>query len=332
MRRGARAALVAVLLAQVAAPALPARAASLRRVAGPDRYATAAAVALDRWTSPSDVFLASGADPADALAGAYGSGLHGSPILLTTRDELPAATLDALRTIDPTRVRILGGTGSVSDAVAAALAAEGFTVVRHAGADRFATAAAVARSGGSAAVGSWRGDGPTAVVVNGHRPFDALAAGPLAAGQLFPILLTTTDALPAVTMATLDDLAIRHVIVSGGSAAVSDAVVAELEASGRTVRRVAGADRSATAVALAGLLEELGHDLTRISLTSAASPADAVGAGPWGAPATPVLLCATRSSCGQATVGFARSHDLAEVVVVGGSAAVSDAAAAEIAA
>lgn len=302
-----------------------------RRIAGDDRYATAAAVALDRWHHPSDVFLARGDDPSDALAAAYGSGLHSSPVLLTTRDALPDVTRAALQTLTPRLVRVLGGTSAVSDGVVASLRAMGFAVLRHAGADRYGTAAVVARSEDASIVGQWKEEGRTALLANGRRPFDALAAGPLAAGQLFPILLTETDAVPAPTQEALDALGIRHVIVLGGTDAVADSVLASLQAGGRTARRVAGQDRMASAVAIAGLLEELGISPVRASLVSATTPADALGAGPWGAPDTPVLLCATPASCGPTTRQWAAARSLQEVVAIGGQLAVSDVALADMA-
>jgi lactocepin len=306
--------------------------AAVRRLAGDDRYATAAAVALDRWDHPSDVFLASGADPADALAGAYGSGLHSSPVLLTTRDELPAPTIAALRSIAPTKVRVLGGSGSISDAVVAQVEALGPEVVRHAGADRFATAVAVAESEDASIVGTYKGKGHTALLANGRRPFDALAAGPLSAGQLYPILLTESDAIPKVTADALGHLGIQHVIVLGGTGAVSDAVLDALAGRGITAERVAGATRAETAVAVAGIMDGLGYDGSRLALTSATSVADALGAGPWGAPGSPVLLCASADSCGDVTLAWAREHGPDEVVVIGGTAGVSDAAAEAVAA
>jgi putative cell wall-binding protein len=320
-----------VLVAVAAGAVAPARAASMRRIAGDDRYATAAAVALDRWTSPSDVVLASGTNPTDALAGAFVSGLHSSPVLLTARDALPPATIDAIRRMRSRRVHVIGGTASISDAVVDALESDGLEVQRHAGVDRYATAVAAGKSEGSAIVGWWRDLGPTAILASGVAPFDALAAGPLAAGQLFPILLTAPDALPASTARGLDDLGIAHVIVLGGTGAVSDAVVAELEASGRTVRRVAGVDRAGTAVAVAGLIEELGYDIVTAVLTSGTNPSDALGAGPWGAPDRPVLLCDTPSFCGPSTTEWSKTHPLEELVVVGGTAAVSDGAAMAVA-
>jgi lactocepin len=116
----------------------------VRRVLGNDAYEVAAALATEKYSSTSDPILASGEDPADALAGSFLGGLHASPVLLTQRDELPRVTLDALRSIGARTVHVLGGTASVSDAVVAALTDNGFTPNRIAGVDRFATAAAAA--------------------------------------------------------------------------------------------------------------------------------------------------------------------------------------------
>lgn len=325
-----RLALGLVLL--LALTATPARAATMRRLAGSDRYATAAAVGEDRWSNTTDSFVANGSDPSDALAAAYGSGLHGSPVFLTTRDTLPQKTLDALRAVHSRVVHVLGGTASVSDGVVSTLRSSGFQVERHAGADRYETAAAVARSGGPAIVGSWGDQGKTALVANGSRPFDALAAGPLAAGQLFPILLVQQTSVPKATSDAFRDLAIKHVVVLGGTAAVSDDVVNTIKASGITVRRVAGADRMESAVAVADLLGEFGYTPKRASLVSATSFADALGAGPWGAPDAPVLLCQSAGFCGTATNKWAHMHSLDEIVVMGGTNAVSDVAAMEVAA
>lgn len=311
---------------------VPAHAATMRRIAGDDRYATAAAVGLDRWSNVSDTFVANGSDPSDALAAAFGSGLHGSPVFLTERDKLPQKTLDALRGVQSYRVHVLGGPSAVSDGVIATLRSNGFEVDRLAGADRYGTAVAVAKSGGTAIIGSWGSEGRTALVANGSRPFDALAAGPLAAGQLFPILLVQRSTVPKATSDAFRDLAIKHVVVLGGTAAVSDDVVNSIKASGITVRRVAGADRMESAVAVADLLGEFGYTPKRASLVSATLFADALGAGPWGAPDAPVLLCQSASFCGTATNKWARTNSLDEIVVMGGTNAVSDVAAMEVAA
>ena len=75
---------------------------------------------------------------------------------------------------------------------------------------------------------------------------------PAVAAQ-FPILLTQPGTLPATTKKALTDLKITKVIVLGGTAAVSDAVVKDVTDNGAKTQRVAGSDRYATASKVAVL-------------------------------------------------------------------------------
>ncbi|MFI5262273.1 MAG: cell wall-binding repeat-containing protein, partial [Candidatus Limnocylindrales bacterium] len=93
-------------------------AATIIRLGGANRYATGAAIS--GWAYPggaSRVFLASGLAFPDALAGAVAAGLAGAPVLLTSSDTVPAATLDEVRRLAPTSLVVLGSTGSVSNGV-----------------------------------------------------------------------------------------------------------------------------------------------------------------------------------------------------------------------
>ena len=298
--------------------------ATMKRIAGSDRFATAAALAVDRFPSASDAVVARADDPADALAGSYVAGSHVSPILLAQQHAVPQATLDALKSRAVHKVRILGGTGALGPEVASQLQAAGYTVERVAGSDRYGTAAAVARNSGTANIGVRGTQGRTVILANGLRPTDALAAGPLAFGQQWPVLLTTTSALPAVTRQALSDLGIQHVVVVGGTAAVSDAVVADLQSGGRTVERVAGADRMGTATAIADLLVAIGVPLTRAEVANASSFADALALGAHAAPDAPVLLCASVDDCGTTTLAWIAAHSEAvdTVVIAGGTGVV----------
>jgi putative cell wall-binding protein len=212
--------------------------------------------------------------------------------------------------------------------VVAQLQAAGFTVERVSGADRYETAAAVARNSGVANVGVRSSRGATVLLANGLLPADALSAGPLAFGQQWPVLLTTAGSLPASTRQALDDLGIRHVVVVGGTAAVSEAVVAGLQRSGRTVERVAGSDRERTATAVADLLLGIGEPLTKVEVAAASSFADALALGPHAAPAAPVLLCHAIDDCGAATLSWITAHSATvdTVVIAGGAGVVGPAA------
>ena len=76
------------------------------RQAGANRYATSAAISAGAFPRDSRLraFLASGDGFADAVAGVPAAITRGGPLLLTTRNSLPAPTGAELRRLDPTRV------------------------------------------------------------------------------------------------------------------------------------------------------------------------------------------------------------------------------------
>lgn len=248
-------------------------------VAGPDRFATAAALA-DRVDIGADVLVAAGRDFPDALAATPVVSDRSGTLLLTEHDVLPEATREWLAARDVGRVVVLGGTAAVSEAVVDELAGLADEVVRIAGADRFATAAALARTLPEADV----------VHVASGRAFpDALSLGPVAARAGSPVLLVERDAVPDATAAELRRRAPDEVVVAGGPAAVSDDVLDALaDLTGARVRRVAGVDRWATSAALA---EELDASTTGALVTSGLGFPDALAAGQLAAVAgVPLLL------------------------------------------
>jgi hypothetical protein len=169
-----------------------------RRVAGADEFGTAAAISADVFSSGVAVaYVATSAAFADALAGGAAAAAGGGPVLLTTRDSLPASTASELRRLDPDQIVVLGGTAAVSDAVQAAAISDAVAstlgrvapTTRVAGTDRYLTAAAV----------SERFIGPgvaVTYVANGVGFTDALAAGPAAAFAGGSLVLAGTDFLP----------------------------------------------------------------------------------------------------------------------------------------
>lgn len=205
----------------------------------------------------------------------------------------PAArtALDDLRRGGCTTAReaiVVGGEGAVAPDVVAELVDLGYEeVFRVAGADRFATAAAVAEALGTGAVPASpacvdddAGDGDarmgfygnaapefrfaidtcrvlsrSVVLADGGTGADALAAGWWTSFWQVPVLLVAPDgSLPAATRAALRTLEIDHVIVLGGTARIPEATVTEAGAlATAAVGRIAGADRYATSVEMARL-------------------------------------------------------------------------------
>lgn len=219
-------------------------------VSGADPIALAAAVS--RTVRPEGVdlaYVATVTNFPDAATGGAVGGSGAAPVLLTRRDDLPAATADELVRLGVSRVVIVGGVDVISTSVATAIADLGISEVeRLGGPDRYQTAAAVARHRDPEGV-------DTVVIVNGVRHGDAVIAGPLAAAADAPVLLSGPRSLPAATLDVLDALDPRRILVVGGSRAVANSVLEDLAATGAVVERIAGADRVDTAGLLAARLD-----------------------------------------------------------------------------
>lgn len=240
------------------------------RVAGPDRFATAVAVARAR-PDAARVYLASGRAFADGLAAAPAVAADDAVLLLTEPDRLPAVTRDELLRRHPVEVVVLGGTAAVADRVVTQVQALGLATRRVAGHDRYATAALLAQRFGAGV--------DRVVVATGATFADALAIGPVAARDGTPVLLVAPRHLPSSVARALERLAPREVVVVGGPAAVSDAVVDGIgEEAGVPPRRVAGADRRATAVAIASTFYP--QPAGAVAVTTGQDFADALAAGP----------------------------------------------------
>lgn len=196
------------------------------RIGGDNRYQTSAWMSGLWDPSPSTVYLASGMNYPDALAGAAAAGFNGAPVLLTSPTALPADTIDALQYHQPANVIALGGTGAVSDAVLdqAGSWAGGASVARLSGASRYETAVDISfNTFTSPRV-------PVVYVASGLNFADALA-GAAAAGNIGgPVLLTPADSMPADVLAEIDRLDPVRVIVLGGPSVVSDNVSAQIAA------------------------------------------------------------------------------------------------------
>lgn len=143
----------------------------VERVAGSDRFATAARIAETLQVDSDTVFLASGTAWPDALSIAPVAARQGAPLLLAMRDGLPGATLEALDRLDASHAVIAGGSAVVGDAVEHELDQLGMTFDRVGGRERFQT------SKRAVEVGMWsNADARRIWLATGHDWPDALAA------------------------------------------------------------------------------------------------------------------------------------------------------------
>ena len=123
-------------------------------------------------------------------------------------------------------------------AFAAPAGADGHDALREGGDNRYETAAAIAEEIDC---------GGTATFVNGSSFPDGLVAS-----QLYEeILLVERDSIPAATMAYIEDCEIEAAFVVGGEAVISSDVFEDLLNATGYAERISGADRYATALAVA---------------------------------------------------------------------------------
>lgn len=328
-----------------------------RRISGSSRYGTAAKVSrtiwpmTDLWGSypwdateppydPGCIIVASGENWPDALAGAAFASASDGVLLLTRKDSLPDETAAEMKRLmtrafgydpadlthgAPMTVYILGGTGAVSQGVEDSIAAfDGVGVMqRLSGDSRYETAAAISEQYATDLGLSGR-----AFVVGGATPWDALAAGSIAgyAGNV-PVLMTTKSDVPTVTVDFLNDYGITNVVVIGGESAIDAAAFAELGATVPSVTRVFGANRYATAAAVAQLgVDVYGMDPGCVTLVSGTSFPDGLAAAPISRYSQGPMLLTQGDMLRDEVYDFFEANGMptAASYVIGGTAAILD--------
>lgn len=90
---------------------------SVVRYGGSDRYAVSANVTNTLFDSHADAYWANGLAFADALSGAAAAGARGAALILVDSACVPSGSYSATDKLLPGSILILGGTGTLSDAV-----------------------------------------------------------------------------------------------------------------------------------------------------------------------------------------------------------------------
>jgi len=236
-----------------------------KRVAGADRIDTAIRQALEGWTDGAPAVILARADNfPDALAGVPLAAKLEAPVLLTSSDRLDSRVAEALSTLNPNKVYLLGGEGALSSKVSSELKKLGWSddrQIRLSGLTRYDTAASIALATArassyisSASKGGQPGVEAVAIATGENFP-DALSIASIAGAKQMPILLTDPKALPAETLNALKELQPKQLYLIGGEGAISAAVQTELQAqlnlSSSQITRLHGASRYDTMAAVA---------------------------------------------------------------------------------
>ncbi|MGZ6343915.1 MAG: cell wall-binding repeat-containing protein [Candidatus Limnocylindrales bacterium] len=198
---------------------------SVQRIAGSDRYATAAQISAFAFPTPftagnGTVFVATGANFPDALAAGPAAAHKGGPLLLVPgTGALPSSVTAELTRLKPNKIIVVGSSSVISSAEMTALDAfdTGGGVSRLFGPDRYGTAAAISQAIFDPGV-------PAAYIATGLNFPDALAGSAAAGFVGGPILLVQTNEVPIATANELQRLEPDQIYVLGSSSVVTDQV------------------------------------------------------------------------------------------------------------
>lgn len=169
----------------------------------------------------------------DAVSASSAAFAETLPVLLTNSDDLSDSTDAALTDLGIERVLVLGGTDAVSADIVTEIEADGITVDRFAGDFRYDTAIDFAQDFLMAELGWAQSDGSGYDLATGEKFPDALAAGPHAGTNEWPIILTPSETvyMPVATFLAANCEVFDIQAVIGGEAAVAeDVAVAHAEA------------------------------------------------------------------------------------------------------
>ncbi len=335
---------------------------AIDRHGGADRYSTssqvAEAVSADAGGSLEWAVVVSGRSWPEAVVAASVAGSLDAPVIMTPPDRLRPDTAEFLARNGVSDVLVIdsrdptaGPDARVGDAVVDGLRAIGISVKRISGDDRYGAATATAtelrgilqrRHGDSRWAGVMPGKGRTAFVASGEVFADALVAGPIAARGHHPVLLTTPGELHPGVASYLRQAPVEHVVLMGGTAALSESVEASIRDLGVDVTRLAGATGFDTAVEAAELAHGRYSSGTNecfgyrsIGIARARVPFDAFSAGPLLARLCAPLVLGEPARIPAETAGYldvARAGALearirsVDLQMFGGQAAISDAA------
>ena len=291
------------------------------RLSGPDRYSTAVAISQYGYPDGAEtVWVATGQNFPDALAAAAAAAHQQAPLLLVTRDVIPAVVRNELARLDPSTIVVVGGDPAIGSAVRTDLRALADTVVELAGPDRYQTGQQIVRY-------AFLNGGPVpsnALIATGANFPDALSGGGAAGILGAPMILVpgTAGAADALTQALIADLSSAQAIAVGGPPAISVDYLYSL--SGifwHAPDRISGGDRYTTSQNLNGFAFDTA-DVVYLA-TGHNFPDALAGAALAGAQSAPLYIVQPDCVPRRVLNDLARLNP-SHVVLLGGPPALSD--------
>jgi len=260
------------------------------RLAGADRFATARAVAsAASFSGASTLYVTRIGDPVAPLAAVRAAG-RAAPLLLTSGARWPADTRRAVRARPAAHVETVMGGGDIAEASA------DWAVSHHPnGAD-------------------------IVFVASASSPSDVAIAAATAGGLDAGVLLVDPQWLGSSSLRALGILGPERIVAIGGTAVVPSAIVRQLRAAtGATVERIAGVDRTDTSLRVAHRFPLPGG----VVVAGGRSLADALVAAPLAAAIDANLLLAGPTSASDQFVDSLARLAPPAMTLIGGDRTIS---------
>jgi len=164
-------------------------------------------------------------------------------------------------------------------------------------------------------------DGKFVILASGLTFPDSLAAAPLSSYLDAPILLQQTNALAEANIEELKRLKATHVVIVGGSGAVSEVAENELKQLGIHTLRLSGKDRYATAVAINNAIP-FGTDEAMI--VSGEDFPDALSIAPYAGRYDYPVLFVQKNKAPEVVKSYLSSKRIRHAYAIGGTGVISN--------
>ncbi|MDR1774067.1 MAG: cell wall-binding repeat-containing protein [Clostridioides sp.] len=198
----------------------------ITKLVGNDRYETAVAVSKASYTSTANkVIIVCGEKIADGVTATPLAATYDAPILLTTKNALPASTKEELKRLNPKEIIIIGKEGAISQATEKAIqqTVTSANVKRIGGADRHETSLEIAK-----AIDEDHSISKI-YIANGYKgEVDALTIASKAGEDKEPIILSDKQSMPSKSYNWLKTQSLKTAYFIGGSDNIATNVIYQM--------------------------------------------------------------------------------------------------------
>ena len=295
-------------------PSTPSTPSTPVRVNGKDRVDTAIEISKKYFGQAERVIIVDASNFPDAMAASALAKQLKAPILLTKSNNLDSRVAAEIKRLGAHNVTVIGGKSSVSDGALNQISKfDKDGVERISGKDRYETSAEVARR-----LAKITGKTGHAVIASGEVFADALAVGPYAAREGYPILLVKSNSIPKSISDLITEIGVKKVSIVGGYGSVSKSLEKSLPL---VAERLSGKTRYETAIEIASKGLKTSN---KVFVANGAEWMDALVIGPVGGLLNMPILLTGANSAPQSLRDHIAKSKIDKITAIGGRSKVSD--------